>query len=115
MLSQECYADMVTSFARSLRTRFIRSLLVCMALVLPGLLLPIFAASWTVNVQPIRLVNGAPVLFQVKAPARLQSLRGTWLGHEISFSLVSASKTWVALGGVSLETAPGTYPLELSG
>jgi murein DD-endopeptidase MepM/ murein hydrolase activator NlpD len=55
------------------------------------------------------------VLFQVKAPVRLQSLRGTWLGHEISFSLVSASKTWVALGGVSLETAPGTYPLELSG
>src|SRR4029077_6357654 len=64
---------------------------------------------------PVRLGNGAPVLFQVKAPARLQSFRGTWLGHEISFSLVSASKTWVGLGGVSLETSPGTYPLELSG
>ena len=86
-----------------------------MVLGSPGLLPLTFAAGWTVKVQPVRLVNGAPVLFQVKAPARLQSLRGTWLGHEISFSLVAASKTWVGLGGVSLETSSGIYPLELSG
>ena len=100
---------------QSLRTRFIGSLVIGMVLGSPGLLPLTFAASWTVKVQPVRLVNGAPVLFQVKAPARLQSLRGTWLGHEISFRLVSASKTWVGLAGVSLETAPGIYPLELSG
>jgi len=100
---------------QSLRTRFIGSLVIGMVLGSPGLLPLTFAASWTVKVQPVRLVNGAPVLFQVKAPARLQSLRGTWLGHEISFSLVSASKTWVGVGGVSLETSPGFYPLELSG
>ena len=65
--------------------------------------------------QPARLVNGAPVLFQVKPPARLESLNGTWLGHELSFSFDAASKTWFALAGVSLETAPGTYTLELAG
>lgn len=54
-------------------------------------------------------------MFQVKSPARLESLSGTWLGHELSFSLDPASKTWFALAGVSLETVPGTYPIELVG
>jgi murein DD-endopeptidase MepM/ murein hydrolase activator NlpD len=73
------------------------------------------AATWAVHAQPARLVNGGPVLFQVKAPARLQSLSGTWLGHDISFSFDAASKTWYALAGISLETAPGAYALELTG
>jgi murein DD-endopeptidase MepM/ murein hydrolase activator NlpD len=55
------------------------------------------------------------VLFQVKPPQRLESLKGTWLGHEVSFSLDAKSKVWIALAGVSFESAPGTYPLELIG
>jgi murein DD-endopeptidase MepM/ murein hydrolase activator NlpD len=77
--------------------------------------LPAAAANWTVRAQPARLINGGPVLFQVKPPMRLESLHGTWLGHEVSFSFDAASKTWYALAGVSLETSPGTYSLELSG
>jgi murein DD-endopeptidase MepM/ murein hydrolase activator NlpD len=77
--------------------------------------LPASAANWSVHAQPVRLVNGGPVLFQVKAPTALESLTGTWLGHDISFSFDAASKTWFALAGVSFETAPGTYVLELSG
>ena len=73
------------------------------------------AANWSAHAQPSRLVNGGPVLFQVKPPARLQSLHGAWLGHEISFSFDAKSKTWYALAGVSLETAPGSYSLELTG
>jgi murein DD-endopeptidase MepM/ murein hydrolase activator NlpD len=73
------------------------------------------AANWTAKAQPVRLVNGAPVLFQVQAPAPLESLSGTWLGHQIPFSFDSATKTWFALAGISLETAPGTYTLELTG
>jgi murein DD-endopeptidase MepM/ murein hydrolase activator NlpD len=73
------------------------------------------AATWTLHAQPTRLVNGGPVLFQVKPPTRLESLGGTWLGHELSFSFDPASKTWFALAGVSLETFPGTYPIELTG
>jgi murein DD-endopeptidase MepM/ murein hydrolase activator NlpD len=77
--------------------------------------LPASATTWTVTSQPTRLVNGAPVLFQVKPTTKLESLTGTWLGHKLTFSFDPSSKTWFALAGVSFETAPGSYTLELSG
>jgi murein DD-endopeptidase MepM/ murein hydrolase activator NlpD len=77
--------------------------------------LPASAANWTVLAQPARLVNGGPVLFQVKPPQRLKSLTANWLGHEVAFGFDAKTKTWYALAGVSLETAPGAYPLELTG
>ena len=73
------------------------------------------AANWRVQKQPDRLVNGAPVLFKVRPPASLESLEGKWLGHKIIFSYDDRSKAWFALAGVSLETAPGLYSLELTG
>jgi murein DD-endopeptidase MepM/ murein hydrolase activator NlpD len=73
------------------------------------------AANWTVQAQPTRLVNGAPVLFHVKAPVRIESLTGTWLHHQLTFGFTPATRTWFALAGVSLETPPGTYTLELTG
>lgn len=76
---------------------------------------PCLAATWTVRAQPTRLVNGGPVLFRVKPSVRLASLSGKWLGHEIAFSFDGASKTWFALAGVSFETLPAKYALELSG
>lgn len=76
---------------------------------------PAFAASWSVHVQPARVVNGGPVLFQVKPPANLQSLSAKWLGHDLTFSFDSNTKSWFALAGTSMETAPGAYTLELSG
>lgn len=85
------------------------------ALFLCCSLLPSSAATWTVHAQPARLLNGAPVLFQVKPAARLDSLTGTWLGHAVTFSYDAASKNWFALAGVSIETAPGKYALELAG
>ena len=85
--------------------------------VLVGAIFPARANStrWTVRAQPTKLVNGAPVLFQVKPPARLESLTGIWLGHQVSFSFDTSTKSWFALAGISLETAPGTYTLELAG
>jgi murein DD-endopeptidase MepM/ murein hydrolase activator NlpD len=74
---------------------------------------PASAATWTVRAQPIRLVNGAPVLFQVKPPAKLDSLSGKWLGHQLTFTYDASTRTWFTLAGVSFETAPGKYPLEL--
>jgi murein DD-endopeptidase MepM/ murein hydrolase activator NlpD len=73
------------------------------------------AATWTVRAQPARLVNGGPVLFRVKTTAQVESLSGKWLGHEVPFSFDRDSKTWFALAGVSFETLPGKYALELSG
>ena len=73
------------------------------------------AAPWSVQSSPPKLLNGAPVLFQVKPPTKLNSLTGTWLGHQITFNYNPATKTWFALAGVSLETDPGKYTLELKG
>jgi murein DD-endopeptidase MepM/ murein hydrolase activator NlpD len=76
--------------------------------------LPTSAATWTIHAQPTRLVNGAPVLFQVKPPTKLESLTGTWLTHQLTFSYDKSTKTWFALAGVTFETTPGKYTLELS-
>lgn len=73
------------------------------------------AAAWTVQIQPPKLVNGAPILFRVKSASRLESLSGEWLDHQLTFSYSKAAKTWFALGGVGFETKPGKYTLELSG
>ena len=70
-------------------------------------------SKWTVVTQPPRLVNGAPVLFRVTTPKPVSALTANWLGHEIAFSFDASSKSWFALAGVSLETKPGTYPIEL--
>jgi murein DD-endopeptidase MepM/ murein hydrolase activator NlpD len=72
------------------------------------------AATWIIRAQPERLVNGGPVLFQVKPPNKLTALTGTWLGHSLTFSYDASSKTWFALAGVSIETAPGEYTLEVT-
>lgn len=73
------------------------------------------ATSWTVRAEPAKLVNGSPVLFQVKVPANLDSLNGSWLGHQFPFTYDAATKSWFALGGVPFDTKPGTYTLELTG
>lgn len=73
------------------------------------------AANWTATARPARLVNGAPVLFQVKPPAKLDVLTGSWLGHQVTFSYNPSTKTWFALAGISIETTPGKYALALSG
>jgi murein DD-endopeptidase MepM/ murein hydrolase activator NlpD len=71
--------------------------------------------KWSVSFQPVRLINGTPVIFSVSPPAKLSSLSGTWLSHEIFFSFDSASKAWYGIAGVSLETLPGSYSLRLKG
>jgi murein DD-endopeptidase MepM/ murein hydrolase activator NlpD len=70
-------------------------------------------ARWTVSIQPARLANGSPVLFRVTSPKPLRTLSGSWLGHEIEFSFDASHKSWFALAGVSLETKPGPYAIEL--
>jgi murein DD-endopeptidase MepM/ murein hydrolase activator NlpD len=92
-----------------------RTILATTSVVFILWVLPASAATWTVRTEPARLLNGAPVLFEVKAPVKLESLSGTWLGHELTFSYTASTRTWFALGGVSIETAPGKYAVALSG
>ncbi|HSS96343.1 MAG TPA: M23 family metallopeptidase [Terriglobales bacterium] len=72
------------------------------------------ASAWSVQWQPSQLVNGSPVLFQVKSAQRLKILSGKWLNHDIEFVLNPKTRTWNAIAGVSLSVKPGTYTLSLS-
>jgi murein DD-endopeptidase MepM/ murein hydrolase activator NlpD len=72
-------------------------------------------SHWIVVNQPAHLVNGSPVLFQVTAPKSVRALAGSWLGHDIIFSFDAGRKSWFALAGVSQETKPATYSLQLRG
>ncbi len=71
--------------------------------------------GWTIQWQPASLVNGAPVVFQVAPPARLSGLSAKWMQHDISFTYDPATHAWYGIAGISLETRPATYPLELKG
>jgi murein DD-endopeptidase MepM/ murein hydrolase activator NlpD len=68
-----------------------------------------------VHFQPSHIVNGSPIIFEVTSPSKLVSLSGTWLGHDVFFTFDSRSKFWFGIAGVSLETRPGRYPVELRG
>jgi murein DD-endopeptidase MepM/ murein hydrolase activator NlpD len=72
-------------------------------------------AAWSVQSQPVRLVNGSPIFLRITPPVRLQSLTGSWLKHDVFFSADAKSKAWVGLGGVSLDTPAGVYTLQLKG
>jgi murein DD-endopeptidase MepM/ murein hydrolase activator NlpD len=61
------------------------------------------------------VVNGSPVLLEVKPPAPMASLLGKWLGHELQFSRDADQHSWFALAGVGLEAKAGDYALTLSG
>jgi murein DD-endopeptidase MepM/ murein hydrolase activator NlpD len=71
--------------------------------------------AWSVRWQPTAIVNGSPVLFLVNPPARLDTLSGTWLDHEVSFSFDKVTRRWFGLAGASPETHSGIYTLELKG
>ncbi len=73
------------------------------------------APRLSVHWQPQRLVNGSPILFRVSSPVKLRSLTGHWFGHEVFFSFNAKTKLWYGVSGVSLETKPGAYTLQLTG
>jgi len=73
------------------------------------------ARSWTIRRQPAQLVNGAPLVIEVVPPVRLTGLSAKWLEHEVLFSYDAPTKAWYGIAGVSLETRPGIYSLELKG
>ncbi len=111
---------------RSSVATYRRSILLLAAMVLVACCLPAGATgpatpksgvtkAWSILWQPARLVNGAPVVFQVAPPARLTGLTAKWLEHEVFFAYDAGSKTWFGIAGIGLETHPGIYALELQG
>ena len=61
--------------------------------------------------QPATLVNGSPVFFRVSTSAKVQSLSGSWFGHDLVFFHPANGRLWYALAAVPVETAPGRYDL----
>lgn len=118
---QKCYADEMKLtwrqplwLSRPTAARRLRAQAFVLMVIL-SCLSTALAAPWVVQTQPAKMVNGAPILFRVKPSTKLDSLTGTWLGHELTFSYNRSTKTWFALGGVGFETNPGKYTLELRG
>jgi murein DD-endopeptidase MepM/ murein hydrolase activator NlpD len=72
-------------------------------------------AQWRVQIEPVRVVNGSPVLFRVTPPFELKELKANFLGQELAFRHSSICHCWFALAGVKLETTPGRYELRLRG
>ncbi len=69
------------------------------------------AVTW----QPAKLVRGSPVLFQVRTLPGVSEVSGKWLGHEIKFAPLANKRGFYAIAGIPVETAAGTYELELQG
>jgi murein DD-endopeptidase MepM/ murein hydrolase activator NlpD len=70
---------------------------------------------WKVQWEPVRVVNGSPVLFRVTAPAAVKELKADFLGQELDFRFGPGCRCWYAIAGVGLNTKPGKYALQLHG
>jgi murein DD-endopeptidase MepM/ murein hydrolase activator NlpD len=73
------------------------------------------ADSWSVSWQPVRPVNGSPIVFHVSSPEALKLLSGKWLEHDVFFSPDPGGKGWYGIAGASLETHAGNHALQLKG
>ena len=71
-------------------------------------------ASPVVRWQPNTLTNGSPVLFQVRAPATVREVSGSWMGHNVSFFRSKINKGWYGLGAIPLTAKPGAYELRVT-
>jgi murein DD-endopeptidase MepM/ murein hydrolase activator NlpD len=104
-----------SSWFKHLKQGWSRSALSLLVFVgMPGLAAPAKSLTHAGDVkwQPPKIVNGSPVLFQLSAPVRVQSISATWFGHQLNF--FRSGNSWYALAGVPVETVPGTYELRLT-
>jgi murein DD-endopeptidase MepM/ murein hydrolase activator NlpD len=62
---------------------------------------------------PVHITNGSPCLFEVVTASPLESLTGTFIGHEVRFFRGQQKNTWYGFAGVDVETVPGSYALDL--
>ena len=63
----------------------------------------------------MRITNGSPCLFKIVTTNPLESLTGTFIGHEVRFFRGQQKNAWYGFAGVDVETAIGSYKLDLIG
>src|SRR5215467_5169690 len=94
----------------------LRSWIIGLALMASAVSAHTFAREpWNVQWEPVRLVNGSPVLFRVTAPAGLKDLTGDFLGQDLTFRFSAACHCWYTIAGVGLNTKAGKYTLHVMG
>ncbi len=59
--------------------------------------------------QPNELQQGSVVFFSVELQKPARRVSGTLLGKELTFFRTAKPNVWVALGGVDMDAAPGSY------
>jgi murein DD-endopeptidase MepM/ murein hydrolase activator NlpD len=68
----------------------------------------------SVQWQPHPLTNGSPVLFEIKASARVRAVSGLWMGHSVSFFRSTVNKGWYGLAAIPVTTKAGAYELRIT-
>lgn len=87
----------------------------CALALLIGVAIPIAAASRSLRISwlPHTIAVGSPCLFRVDVTSPVASMRGEWMGHEITFFPSSERHAWYGLAGVDVEAKPSSYKLSL--
>jgi murein DD-endopeptidase MepM/ murein hydrolase activator NlpD len=75
---------------------------------------PARAAALKVTWEPSRLVNGSPIVFEIRTSTPFASITGKWLGRDVFFYRSEADRHWYGVAGVDVQAAPGKYRLQLS-
>src|SRR3954469_12109469 len=68
----------------------------------------------SVQWQPHPLTNGSPVLFEIKASARVRAVSGMWMGRSVSFFRSTVNKGWYGLAAIPVTTKAGAYGLRIT-
>ncbi len=72
-------------------------------------------SAFQISSTPAHITNGSPCLFKVVTANPLESLNGTFIGHEVRFFRGQQKSTWYGFAGVDVETATGSYKLDVIG
>jgi murein DD-endopeptidase MepM/ murein hydrolase activator NlpD len=88
--------------------------LCALALVI-GVAIPATAGSGSLRISwlPNTISAGSPCLFRVDGTNPIASIRGDWMGRQISFFPAGEHHAWYGLAGADVEAKPGSYRLSL--
>jgi len=87
----------------------------CGLALLIGIAIPTAADSRSLGISwlPRVIAAGSPCLFRVDVTIPVASIRGEWMGREITFFPAGEHHAWYGLAGVDVEAKPGSYKLSL--
>jgi murein DD-endopeptidase MepM/ murein hydrolase activator NlpD len=68
----------------------------------------------SVQWQPHDLTNGSPILFEIKASAKVRSISGLWMAHNVSFFRSTENEAWYGLAAIPVTLKAGSYELRVT-